>query len=67
MIILNMKIYEERTIEIDKFFDIKIGEELTQLFLKSDVFFLVDVFEKYIKLSNNVFDINPFCSVSLPG
>ena len=67
MIILNMKIYDERTIDIDKLFDIESGKELTQLFLKNDVILLVDVFENFFEVSNNEFDINPLCSVSLPG
>ena len=41
----------ERTEEISKLFDIKPGEELTQLFLKNDVILLTDVFEKLIKTS----------------
>ena len=40
----------ERTKEVSKFFDIKIGKELTQLYLKSDVLVLTSVFEKIIKV-----------------
>ena len=57
----------ERTKEIIKNFNIKNGEELTQLFLKSVVLLLSCVFEKFIKVSINDFDINPLYCVSLPG
>ena len=39
----------QRTKEIIKLFDIKNGEELTELYLKSDVIFLTDIFENLIK------------------
>ena len=45
----------------------KNGEELTQLYLKSDVLLLACVFEKFIKVSVNEFGINPLYCVSLPG
>ena len=48
-------------------FNIKNGEKLTQLFLKSDVLLLSCVFEKFIKVSVNEFGINPLYCVSLPG
>ena len=38
----------QRTKELIKLFDIKDGEELTKLYLKSDVILLADVFEKFI-------------------
>ena len=57
----------ERTKEIIKIFDIKNGEELTEIYLKSDVLLLACVFEKFIKVSVNAFDINPLYCVSLPG
>ena len=57
----------ERTKEIIKEFNFKNGEELTRLNLKSDVLLLSCVFEKFIKVSNNEFDINPLYCVSLPG
>ena len=56
----------ERTKQIIKIFNNKDGEELTQLYSKSDVLLLACVFEKIIKVSLNEFDINPFCCVSLP-
>ena len=57
----------ERTNKIFKLFDIKTVEKPTQLYLKSDVILLADVFEKFIKLSIKDFDINPLYCVSLPG
>ena len=57
----------ERTMDIVKRFNIKNGEELTQLYLKSDVLLLACVFEKIIKISVNEFGINPLYCVSLPG
>ena len=48
-------------------FHIKNGKELTEYYLKSDVILLADVFEKFIKVSVNEFDINPLYCVSLPG
>ena len=48
-------------------FNIKNGEELTQLYLKSDVLLLTCVFEKFIKVSLNEIGINPLYCVSLPG
>ena len=51
---------------IDKF-NIKNGEELTEIYLKSDVLLLTCVFEKFIKVSVGKFRINPLYCVSLPG
>ena len=48
-------------------FNIKNGEELTQLYLKSDVLLLACVFEKNVKVSVDEFGINPLYCVSLPG
>ena len=47
--------------------NIKIGEELTRVFIKSDVLLLTCVFEKFIKVSINEFGVNPLYCVSLPG
>ena len=53
--------------DIIKRFNIKNGEELTEIYLKSDVLLLACVFEKFIKVSVNEFGINPLYCVSLPG
>ena len=53
--------------DIIKKIDIKNGEELTKIYLKSDVILLACVFEKFIKVSVNEFSINPLYCVSLPG
>ena len=47
--------------------NIKNGKELTELYLKSDIILLADVFEKFIKISVEEFGINPLYCVSLPG
>ena len=57
----------DRTREIIKKFNIKNGKELTELYLKSDVILLADVFEKFIKISVEEFGFNPLYCVSLPG
>ena len=57
----------ERTKEIIKKFNIKNGEELTEIYLKSDVLLLACVFEKFIKVSVYQYDINALYCVSLPG
>ena len=53
--------------EIIEVFDIRIGKELTKLYLKSDVILLADVFEKFIKISFEKYGIDPLFCVSLPG
>ena len=57
----------ERTMDVFKRFNIKNGEELTQLYLKSYVFLLTCVFEKNIKVSTIECDNNPLYCVSSPG
>ena len=57
----------ERTMDINKLFKIKNGEELTEIYLKSEVLLLACVFEKFIKISVNEYGINPLYCVSLPG
>ena len=58
---------DKRTNKINQNFIDKNGEELTQLYLKSDVILLADVFEKFIITSFKTFGINPLYCVSLPG
>ena len=53
--------------EIIKVFDIKNGEKLTKLYLKSDVISLADVFEKLVKVSTEEYGINPLYCISPPG
>ena len=57
----------ERTIGINRLFNIKNGEELTRLYSMSDFNLLKCVLKKFIKVSINEFDINPLYGVSLPG
>ena len=57
----------QRTMDIIKRFNIKNGEELTEIYLKSDVLLLACVFEKFIKVSVNEFGVNPLYCVSLPS
>ena len=57
----------DRTREIIDKFNIKNGKELTELYLKSDVILLADVFEKFIEISVDEYGINPLYCVSLPG
>ena len=56
----------KRTQQIIKILRIKNGEELTKLYLKSDLILLTCVFDKFIKVSINEFDINLLYSVSVP-
>ena len=57
----------QKTMDIIERFNIKNGQELTELYCKSDVLLLACVFEKFIKVSVNEFGINPLYFVSLPG
>ena len=57
----------ERTKEIIEKFNSKNGEELTEIYLKSDALLLACVFEKIKKVSVNEFGTNPLYCVSLPG
>ena len=57
----------DRTREIIKKFNIKNGKGLTELYLKSDIILLADVFEKFNKISVEEKGINPLYCVSLPG
>ena len=57
----------QRTMDNIEKLNIKNGEELTEIYLKSDVLLLACVFEKFIKVSVNEFRINPLYCVSLPG
>ena len=58
---------KQRTKKIIEIFNNKNGEELTALYLKSDVILLADVFEKFIKISVEEYGINPLYCVSFPS
>ena len=49
----------QKTKEFIEIFDIKSGEEIPKLYLKSDVTLLADVFEKFIELSIGGYGVNP--------
>ena len=53
----------ERTTEIIKRFNSKIGEELTEIYFGSDVLLLTFVFAKFVKVPVNEFGINPLYSL----
>ena len=57
----------QRTKETIEIFDIKNGEKLTELYLKSEQSLLADVFEKIIKTSFAEYGNNSLYCVSLPG
>ena len=57
----------EKTKQIFSLFNDQNGEELTQLFLKSDVLIIASVFEKLVEVSINENDINPLYCLSLLG
>ena len=56
-----------RTQEIIRKYDLKNGQELTELYLKMDVLQLTEVFENFVEKSTLEFGINPLYSYSLPG
>ena len=56
-----------RTKELIKVFINKSGEELTKLYLKSDVLLLADVFERFVKVSTKENRINPLHCFFLPS
>ena len=57
----------ERTKEFIKWYKYEIGEELSQLYLKSDIILLTDVFESFIKISIKKFTTFALYCVSLPS
>ena len=57
----------ERAMEFIEKLNIKNGERLTRIFLKSDLLLLTCMLEEYIKVSINKFDINSLFCVSRPG
>ena len=57
----------ERTKKVIKLFSVENGEQLTEFYCKSDVIFLVDIFEKFIKVSIKKFVIIPLYCFSLPA
>ena len=56
----------ERTKEISKIFN-KNREESTKLYLNNDFILLADLFEKFIEVSVEEFDINALYCISLRG
>ena len=56
-----------RTQEIIKKYDLKNGQELTELYLKMDVLQLTEVFENFVEKSTLEYGINPLYGYSLPG
>ena len=56
-----------RTQEIIKKYDLKNGQELTELYLKMDVLQLADVMENFVEKSTLEYGINPSYGYSLPG
>ena len=56
-----------RTQEIIKKYDLKNGQELTELYLKMDVLQLTEVFENFVEKPTLEYGINPLYSYSLPG
>ena len=58
---------KERTKEIEKLFDIDIGEELTKLYCKCDVLSLADVIENFVELPFEEYGNNPLFCVNQPG
>ena len=53
--------------EIIKKYDLKNGQELTELYLKMDVLQLTEVFENFVEKATLEYSINPLYSYSLPG
>ena len=58
---------DDETNRTKAIFNIKNGEELTQLYLKKDVILLAVVLEKVIKVSTKEYGFNPLYCVSVPG
>ena len=56
-----------RTQESIKKFNVKIGQELTELYLKMDVLHLAEVIENFVEKATLEYSINPLYSYSLPG
>ena len=57
----------ERTREINKVFDIKNGEESTELYCKSEDILLADVIKRIVEVASEEYRINPLYCISLPG
>ena len=56
-----------RTQEINKRFNVKNRQELTELYLKMDVLQLAEVLENFVEKATLEYSINPLYSYSLPG
>ena len=57
----------KRTRENIKLFNMKNGEDLPELYLKSDTILLADTLGKFNKISFKEFDFNPLNCIILPG
>ena len=56
----------KRTQNVIEKYDIKIGQELTMIFLKMDVLQLTDVFENFVEKSTRMYSNNSSYSYSAP-
>ena len=53
--------------EIIKKFNVRNGQEITELYLKMDVLQLAEIFENFVEKATLEYGINPLYSYSLPG
>ena len=55
----------KRTKHLNKLFDIKNGEELTRLYMKTDNILLAALFENVTKIYTKEYEVNPLFCVSI--